>query len=159
MSGCYVSNPYTYYCYYDAWGYYNCSYYYYNADGTVETSRDVVTNVANADEERVNTVAQHYAEKFNLSEEQGLKLARTVNDYQMLQTRTEQDMANFARRLYGLNPSDIVSAVSAAQAGQSQQLNALINEAAANFNTTPSTMKEIVKTLHGKDLAAQGVRL
>jgi hypothetical protein len=148
VSGCYVSG----------YGYYVCDYYYYNADGTTDTSRDVITDVANADEERVAAVAKHYAEKFNLSDEQGLKLARTVTDYQTLQNRTEQDLADFAQRLYGVNPAEIVSAVSSAQVGDASKLNSLVTEAAQNFNTTPDNMKEIIKNLHGKALEEQGVR-
>ena len=68
-------------------------------------------------------------------------------------------MADFARRLYGLNPSEIVSAVGAAQAGNSAQLNSLVDQAAANFGVKSDKMKSIVKTFHGKALEAQGVRL
>ncbi len=159
-SGCYVSNYgyYDYNCYYDYYGYYVCDYYYYNADGTTDTSRDIVTDVANSDEARISNAAQHYAQKFNLSDEQGLKLARTIVDYQALQSRSDQDLADFAQRLYGVNPAEIVSAVSSAQAGDSTKLNGLVTEAAKNFNTTPETMKEIVKNLHGKALEEQGVR-
>ncbi len=164
LTGCYYSggyyNPgYGYSCYYDAWGYYTCGYYYYNADGSVASSRDVITDVANAQEEHVAVVAQHFAEKFNLSEEQSLKLARTTEDFALIQDRSEQDLADFARRLYGVNPNEIVAAVGSAQAGDSAKLNTLVEQAAANFGTTTATMKDIVKTFHGKALADQGISL
>jgi hypothetical protein len=68
-------------------------------------------------------------------------------------------LADFARRLYGVDPSEIVAAVGSAQAGNSAKLNSLVEEAASNFGTTTTTMKEIVKTLHGKALAEQGISL
>jgi hypothetical protein len=155
----YYNNPYYYDCWYDYWGYYTCGYVYYNADGSVESSRDVVTDVATAQEQHVARVAEHFAEKFGLSEEQSLKLARTTEDFAVIENRSEQDLADFARRLYGVDPSEIVAAVGSAQAGNAAKLNSLVEEAAANFGTTTATMKEIVKTLHGNALAEQGISL
>lgn len=160
LGGCHRNDTgYGYNCYYDVWANYVCEYYYYNADGSLASSRDVVTDVANAQEEHVAVIAEHYAQKFNLSAEQSLKLARTTEDYSVLESRSDQDMADFARRLYGVNPNDIVAAVGSAQAGNREKLNDLVDEAASNFGTTPETMKNIVRSFHGEALAEQGVDL
>jgi hypothetical protein len=162
FSGCrtYTTGP-TYYnnCYYNYYGYYVCDSYYYNGDGSTETSRDVITNIAQTEQEMLANQAKHYASKFSLSEEQGLKIAKTINDFNAVQSRSDQDVADFAQRLYGVNPSQIVSAAGAAQAGDNTQLNGLVSEASKNFNTTPENMKKIVKSLHGKMLEQQGIQL
>lgn len=152
--------PQTYtYCYYDYWGYYICEYNYYNGDGTTDEGKDIVANVSNAEEAALFSAARHYSSKFSLSEEQGMKVARTIRDFSSVQNRTEQDIADFARRLYGVDPTRVASAVAKAQAGNSTEFSAVVSEAAANFETTPENMKSIIKTLHGKALADQGISL
>jgi hypothetical protein len=154
-----VSGPSTYQdCGYDYYGYYYCSTYYYNGDGTTDTSRDMITDIAQAEQQMLSNQAKHYATKFSLSEEQGMKIAKTINDFNTVQSRSDKDVAEFAQRLYGVNPSKIVSAVGAAQAGDNAQLNDVVAEAAKNFNTTSDNMKQIVKNLHGKMLEQQGIR-
>lgn len=140
-------------------GFEYCETHYYDADGSLESvSRDVITDLARKEEQVLQGQARHYAEKFSLSEEQGLKIAKTVHDYNALQTRSDRDVADFAERLYGVNPGQIVAAAGKAQAGDNSQLNGLVAEAAKNFNTTPENMKSVVKTLHGKILEQQGIR-
>lgn len=154
-----VSGPATYTdCYYDYWGYYVCDTYYYNGDGTSETSRDMITDLAQAEEQMLANQGKHFASKFSLSEEQGLKLAKSINDFNAIKDRSEKDVADFAERLYGVNPSKIVAAAGKAQAGNNAEMNELVAEAAKNFNTTSDNMKSIVKSLHGKLLEQQGIQ-
>lgn len=160
-TGCYtyVSSPYyTEDCYYDYYGYYVCDVYYYNGDGTTDsTSKDEITNIAQAEEAKLAIAGKHYAEKFSLSVEQGTKIAKTLNDFKAIENRSDADVADFAQRLYGVNPTSIVAAVGKAQAGDNSQLNDVVAEAAKNFNTTQDNMKNIVKTMHGKALEQQGI--
>lgn len=150
----------TYYdnCYYDYYGNYVCDTYYNNGDGTTDTGRDMITNIAQAESQKLANQAKHYAEKFSLSADQGMKIAKTINDFNAVQNRSDADVADFAQRLYGVNPASIVSAVGKAQAGDNSQLNSVVAEAAKNFNTSSDNMKNIVKTLHGKMLEQQGIR-
>ena len=136
-----------------------CETEYYSADGSVETSRDMITDISQEDEIVLQSVAKHYSEKFALGEEQGMKIAQTVRDYSLVQTRSDQDVADFARRLYGVDPMQVAAAVGSAQAGDNSKLNVLVNEAAKNFNTTSDNMKNVVKTLHGKLLEQQGISI
>ena len=155
----YVSSPSYYYdCYYDYYGNYVCDTYYYNGDGTKETSRDMVTDIAQTEAQMLQAQGKHYAEKFSLSVDQGVKIAKTVADFNAVKNRSDADVADFAKRLYGVNPSEIVSAAGKAQAGDNTELNSLVDSAAKNFNTTSDNMKNIVKTLHGKLLEQQGIR-
>lgn len=166
LQGCFVTYgggyyypTYNNYCYYDYWGYYICDYYYYNGDGSTEQGKDIVTAASSAEEAQLQSAASHYATKFSLSSEQGLKIARTIRDYSTLESRTEKDVAEFANRLYGVSPTRIAQAVSKAQAGQSEELNSVVAEAARNFETSTENMKQIVKTLHGKALEENGINL
>jgi DNA-binding MarR family transcriptional regulator len=157
LTGCHLSSYYGGGYYYDDGYYYDYDYgYYYSSESG---SRDVLTDITERQQQRIAEVAEEFSTRFGLSEEQSLKLAQTTFDFEMLQNRSEQDLADFARRLYGVNPAEIASAVGRAQIGDSSKLQGLVNEAADHFGTTPATMKEIVKTFHGKALDEQGIRL
>lgn len=157
--------PQWYYnCYpvYDYWGYYlydECYWEYYNQDGTVAKELDIVAVVADKEQLVLEKTATKFAEKYNLSAEQGMKIAKNIADYNALQDRSEDDIADFAQKLYGINPAEVVSAVSAAQVGKNAELDAVIKKAAENFNTSESNMKGIVKDLHGRALKESGINL
>jgi hypothetical protein len=138
----------------DQW---HCQTWTYSGDGEEIVSRDMITNAALAEEAVLEAQARHYAEHFALSEEQGFKIARALRDFQALETRTDADLAEFAKRLYGVSPRKIIAAMGKAQAGDNRELNQLTIEAAGNFKTKPENMKRIVKSLHGKILEAQGI--
>jgi hypothetical protein len=144
-------------CSYDVFGNYSCTTYYNNGDGTTDTGRDMITNIAQAEKEQLDNQAKHYAEKFSLSVDQGMKIAKTINDFNAVQNRSDADIADFAKRLYGVDPKVIVSAVGKAQAGDNGPLSVVVEEAAKNFDTNSENMKNIVKTLHGKLLEQQGI--
>ena len=137
----------------------NCTTTYYNGDGSVNTTRDIITDLAQAEQQLLESQARYYGNKFSLNEEQGMKIAKTINDYNAIQNRSDQDVADFAQRLYGVSPSRIAAAVGKAQAGESAELKQVIDEAAKNFDTSSDNMKAIVKTLHGKLLEQQGIVL
>jgi hypothetical protein len=159
-SGCYSSTVYyDEYCYWDYWGNYVCEYYYYNGDGTKDVSKDIVTDIAQAEQAKLDNAAKHYASKFSLSAEQGMKIAKTVADFNTVQSRSAEDVADFAQRLYGVNTQSLIAAVGNAQAGDTTKLNEVVAEAAKNFSTTTENMKSIVKTLHGNALKEAGINL
>ncbi len=162
-TGCNVgveSHPTTYECYWEtpAQQAYVCDFHAASEDGTIETSRDILTQIAEAEQKALNQDARYYASKFNLTEKRGMKLAKTIRDFHAIQSRSDRDVADFAERLYGVNPSKIATAVGLAQVGENEELNSLVAEAAQNFETTPATMKQIIQTLHGKALEQQGIR-
>jgi hypothetical protein len=153
-----------YNCYpvYDYWGYYlydECYWEYYNEDGSVAKELDMVAEVADKEQVVLEKTAEKFAEKYNLNAEEGMKIAKNLSDFSALQDRSEADIADFAQKLYGVNPSEIVSAVSAAQVGNNGELESVVEKAAENFNTSKENMKEIVKELHGKALSESGIEL
>lgn len=141
-------------CGYDVYYGYYCA----GEHGEAVLTRDVTTSVAEAEQAQVEVTARHYSRQFHLASEQGMKIAKTIRDYNALSTRSEQDVAEISRRLYGLDPSRVISAVRDAQLGQSEHLNEVVSDAAKNFGTTPENMREIVKTLHGTILREQGIQ-
>lgn len=131
--------------------------YFCYSEGNVQLSKDVTTSIALQEQAKLDVSARHFASLFDLSADQGMKIAKTVHDYNALQTRSDQDAADFARRLYGIEPSRIVKAVSQAQMGDSSQLDSVVADAAKNFNTTQANMRKIVKALHGRMIQEQGL--
>lgn len=151
-----------YNCYpvYDYWGYYqydNCYWEYYSDNGSVAKELDMVGEVADKEQLILEKTAQHYAEKFNLSVEQGMKIAKNASDFSALEDRSASDISDFAQKLYGVNPSEIISAVSSAQVGENAELEKVVEKAALNFNTSKDNMKAIVRELHGKALDENGI--
>lgn len=138
---------------YDDWG--NAL----NKGKEIGNGRDVITNVAEAEKKGLENTAKYYANKFGITQSQGLKLARTLNDFATLQSRTEQDIADFTKRLYGVNFSNIKNAVEKASEGDQTALQGVISEAASNFNITPESMKTMVKSLHSNLLKNAGIEL
>lgn len=153
---------YNCYAVYDYWGYYlydECYDEYYNADGSMTQELDLTAEVADREAFVLDKTASVYAEKFSLSNDQAMKIAKNVKDFAALSERTESDISEFAQKLYGINPSQVVSAVASAQVGMNAELDAVIEEAAANFNTSSENMKAIVKELHGRALEESGISL
>ncbi len=134
-----------------------CSSGYYSADSA--DSRDILTGLAEADERNVEEAGREFATRHSLSDEQGIRAVRITRDFAQLQTRSAADLEDFARRLYGVNPSEVVAALQEGQMGNRERMNELVEQAAAHFGTTPSTMKEIIRDLHGQALQENGIEL
>ncbi len=122
-------------------------------------SRDILTGVAEADERSVEEAGREFAARHALSDDQGIRAMRITRDFAQLQTRSAADLEDFARRLYGVNPSEVVSALQEGQMGNREKMNELVEQAAAHFGTTPSTMKEVIHDLHGQALQENGIEL
>lgn len=152
---------YNCYAVYDSWGYYlydECVWEYYNAEGEIVKSElDITADASEVQKIKLERMALRYAEKFELSTEDALKVAKNVNDFTALEDRTEEDLADFAQKLYGVNPSDIVSAVGKAQVGNNSELESLIES--IDFETSLENKKALVKELHGNALRANGIEL
>ncbi len=138
----------------DDWGWYDDA---QAAGGNHST--DIMGDVAGAESSRLKKASSFYSNKFSLSDEQGLKLAKTLQDFKSLQKRDASDLVEFSQKLYGLNPEEIITSVSAAQVGEYAELDKVINKAAKNFETTPQNMREIIKTIHKSALKENGINL
>lgn len=150
------------YCWteYDIYGYpYTvCDDYYYASEDSIR-ELDMAARVAESEAQKLEIAGLRFAEKYNLSADQGYKIAKNIADFTALEDRSNEDMADFAEKLYGVNPSEVVSAVGQAQVGMNGELENLIEKAAYNFNTDTVTMKTIINDLHGKALSDNGIEL
>ena len=160
----YYGPDWHYNCYpvYDYYGYYmydDCYWEYYNQDGSLAQELDISGEIADREAFVLEKTAGVYAEKFSLSNDQAMKIAKNVKDFEALQDRSAEDVADFAQKLYGVNPSEIAGAVANAQVGNNAELESVIGEAAQNFKTNKETMKAIVNELHGRALEANGIQL
>lgn len=164
-SDCGVYNPTPYYtCDYiwDTWtgAYtYACFWVYYSQDGSTDLQLDIVADAADIESIMIEKSALAYSEKYSLSFEQAKKIAKNVAQISSLKERSVNDLADFAQKLYGVNPTDLISALSSAQIGNNTELEKLINQTASEFNTSSQNMKYIIKDLHKKALEASGINL
>jgi hypothetical protein len=130
-----------------------------NKNNDFASGRDVVTDVAQAEQKALESASQYYARKFGLSDDQGMKIAITLNDFATLQERTEQDISDFTKRLYGVDFNSLKPALDAAALGDNSKMTGVIETAASNFGTNPEAMRNVVKSLHGKLLEEAGISL
>jgi hypothetical protein len=158
-------NPTPYYtCQYiwDTWSgnyTYACFWVYYGVDGQSSLELDMVADIADGEAIMLEKTAQIYAEKFSLAYDVAYKMAKNVKHFDNLTERSIDDLADFAQKMYGVNPLDLVGAISAAQLGQYNQLNTLIENAAIDYRTSTQNMRSIIKALHNDALQAHGLKL
>ena len=119
----------------------------------------MVSEVADQEAVLLEKLTGVYAEKFALSTEAAAKVAKNAKDFSALTERSAEDIADFAERLYGVNPSEIVSAISSAQVGNNAELESVIEKASVNLGTDNAQTKALIQELHGKALEANGIEL
>ena len=162
-SGTYTPTPY-YTCQYvwDTWtGNYvhACFWVYYAQDGSSIQELDMVADVADRETIVIEKTASVYSQKYALSQEAAMKIAKNVYDLSNLDDRSMEDLADFAEKLYGVNTVELVSAISNAQVGNNQAMDMLIEKAASELSTNSQTMKAIIQDLHKQALEASGISL
>jgi hypothetical protein len=138
---------------------YACFWVYYGDNGESSLELDMVADIADQEAIMLEKTTQIYVEKFSLSFDVAKKMAKNVMHFEGLENRTLDDLADFANKMYGVNPLDLVGAISSAQLGQYDQLDGLIEKAAIDYQTSSQNMKSIIKALHDKALEAHGLKL
>lgn len=137
---------------YDDWG---------NALNEEQNSgKDIVGDVAVIEKSVIKSAGQSFAARYQLNEEVGIQVARVLNDWATLgktRARTAADTADFAQRLYGIEVNEIKVALEEAKAGNLSPMEATVEKAAKNWNTTPETFKEIQKSWFGNQLKGFGL--
>lgn len=118
---------------------------------------DVVTDAAQAAREVVQKQGKTFAERYGLAEDVGVKIATTLNDFAVIgksRARTEQDVQDFTKRLYGVDYAEANAALEKAKAGDASGIDGLNGTVASHWGTNPETSKEILKKWF-KDQAAE----
>ncbi|OFZ18945.1 MAG: hypothetical protein A2X94_13430 [Bdellovibrionales bacterium GWB1_55_8] len=159
----YYNLEYAYWEYYDEYGY--LSYYLgwawlspndilYNENGRAlnetgnEEGRDIVAEAGEQQESAIMGAGKQFASRYALADSVGVRIARTLNDWATLaksRSRTEQDIADFSKRLYGVDYTQVTSALAKAAEGDKTEINVALGEMADYWGTTPETSREIVK--------------
>lgn len=139
--------------------YLSCETYYNNFGEMVLVDIDIAEEVSDIETAIVNAKAKFYTNYFSLSSTAALKLATLTEDFVKISDRSVEDVADYAQKLYGVNPSDIIAAVAKAQLGDNSKMDEVIQESAINFGTTSENMKEVIKYLHSQSLREYGIEL
>jgi hypothetical protein len=132
-----------------------------NEEGASD-SRDLIGDVAKAEEQLVTKVGKEFAAKHALSESTGVAIARTLNDWATLskkqsRSRTQADVADFSKRLYGVTLDKTTVALDKAKSGDMSGLTAVNADIASHWGTTPETSKAILKGWYKNELTDYGV--
>ena len=120
--------------------------YALNEDGQTE-GRDLMGDVATTEKSKVAEVGKGLADKHALSEITGIKIAESLNDWATLgkkHGRTQRDIEDFSSRLFGVTAEQVKPALVAASHGDASGLEAINNDVATNWSTTPEVSKEIL---------------
>jgi hypothetical protein len=131
--------------------------------GEDRDSRDMIGDVAAAEQAVVSKAGKDFAAKYALSEDAGVSIARTLNDWATLskkekRARTEQDVADFSKRLYGVSVDKAQAALDAAKKGDQSGVLQINTDVATYWGTSPETSKAILKTWYKDQLAEAGVK-
>lgn len=141
---------------YDSWG---------NALNNDEDkdSKDLIGDVAAQEQAVVETVGRNFAQKYALTEVKGIAIAKNLNDWANLskkekRARTDQDVADFSIRLYNIPVDKAKSAIERSKAGDPSGLEAVNNEVAEFWGTSPETSKVILKKWYKNNLSEVGIK-
>jgi hypothetical protein len=111
------------------------------------SGKDLIGDVAAIEEATIQEVGKAFAAKHALAEESGVQIARTLNDWATLgkkKARTDKDLADFSKRLFGVSLDSAKSALDIAKNGDLSRLEALNRQVAEKWGTNPETSREIL---------------
>lgn len=121
-----------------------------NTDGQ---GRDFSADVAAQEQTVIQTAGKAFAEKYDLTLEKGMQVAKIAHDYALIskdRARTEADYADFSKKMYGLDLNKVKGALAEAMKGNKVELENMVNSTALDWKTSPATMKRIMKAWYGK---------
>ncbi len=144
--------------YYSGWAWLSPSGILYDAYGnalneTDSQGRDFAGDVATKEKNVIASAGDYFAKKYALDAATGLRVAKVLNDWATIgkdRARTEADIADFTKRLYGVDFNKVKGALAEAMKGNNGAMDGVVNEAATSWGTSPETMKEILKSWYGK---------
>lgn len=122
-----------------------------------QDSRDLIANAAAVELETVNAAGRRFAQKHALAEATGIRIAETLNKMSTLpkrlnRARTQADLADFTRSLYGIDLNLITVAAEMANKGDLSLMRELNQEVAREWGTQPETSEAILRAWYGNQL-------
>lgn len=162
------TDSYGYQAYYEGWAWLSPTgilyddYGYALNENNSRRGRDLLAKAAAQERVVIQKAGAKVAERYALSSDTGVRIAQTLNDWATLaktRSRTQADVAAFSKRLYGIDYSKIENALTEAQAGDNSGMDALVEDGAANWSTSPETMREILRNWYGQEAKDAGINL
>ncbi|PIU00722.1 MAG: hypothetical protein COT74_03405 [Bdellovibrionales bacterium CG10_big_fil_rev_8_21_14_0_10_45_34] len=142
--------------YVDAWGFYGVNgvfYDYYTGRAINEgnqSGRDILADEGVRESDVIEKAGEAFAAKYALDAETGVKVARTMNDWNKLaksRSRTAEDVADFTKRLYGVDVNAFMDAI---QTGEQASLDNMLQAAAESWNTSSENMRRILGSVYAQ---------
>ena len=124
-------------------------------------TNDVISQSAEREDDAARTAGKSLSQKYALAESAGISIAKTLQDWAVLgrsRARTSGDVADFSKRLYGVELSRATDALKEAVKGNRSAMTELNVDVAAHWGTTPETSKEILSVWYKEELAQLGVK-
>lgn len=161
-------DSYGYYQSYYGWAWLSTSGILYDDLGNAlneegeEESLDLIGKVAEKEKQVVTAAGKQFASRFALAEATGVSIAKTLNDWATLskkekRSRTEQDIADFSQRLYGVSLDKTKIALDSAKKGDFSAIERVNADVATYWGTSPETSKAILKGWYKQQLAEYGI--
>lgn len=131
---------------YDEWG------YALNNTGRTR-GRDLTADIIEQKEAKYAEAAQALSERYSnngqvLSEETSLHIVRTLGEYAEIgrsRTRTAQDMADFSKRLFGIEAGQVANAIALAQKGDMSGINQVKDQVSTFWGTNPEVTEAVAR--------------
>ena len=125
-----------------------------------DSSADVIAEAAAREQQVQTAVGKALAQKYALNEDKGIQISKTLQDWAKLgkdRARTDQDVADFSTRLFGVSASRAESALTVALATRDQKSIENLNvDVAAHWGTSPEVSKQILKQWYKDEASALG---
>lgn len=124
-------------------------------DAEEAQSADVIGLAAKKEKEATKLVGKTFAQKYALAESTGVSIAKTLQDWAVLgrdRARTEDDVADVSKRLYGIELDKAKEALVEAAKGNKGALDEVNVDVAAHWGTSPETSKDILTKWYKEEL-------
>ncbi|MBC7396820.1 MAG: hypothetical protein H7333_05195 [Bdellovibrionales bacterium] len=130
-------------------------------DESESESADVLAVASKKEKAMAKRVGKAFSDKYALAESAGVSIAKTLQDWAVLgrdRARTASDVADFSKRLYGVELGQATNALNEALKGNKGALEALNVDVAAHWGTSPETSKKILATWYKGEMAQLGIK-
>jgi hypothetical protein len=125
------------------------------------SSNDLITEAAGMEKASREAAGRLFSQKYALNEEKGLLISKTLQDWAKIgkdRARTDEDVADFAKRLYGVDSAQAEKALAEAMISRDAKAVESLNvDVAAHWGTTPEVSKEILKSWYRSEAQALGL--
>ncbi|MFI5390081.1 MAG: hypothetical protein ACHQYQ_01875 [Bacteriovoracales bacterium] len=113
----------------------------------VTPKKDVEKIAAGLEKLKVEAMGESFSERFGLSEERGVQVAKLVSNWKKIsniRSLSEKDADAFSQKLLGFNLNSGIKAMDEFNTGNTKSLESLVATAAKTNGVSPEQMNEII---------------